>query len=378
MEDGLDQMNWQMMQDPMKQIFLSFSKALRVQAASLREVDRKCAALLSPDQVGRLIRESFDQVCTKQDATQLIYQLEAKVDQKDFNDLEDKVELMLQENRRLHGLLANQNQTIERLTAQLDDCCMEVNRLKTPNYDQVLSYVDRQMQNTLIDIEAKLSTKAEKREVETCLPQRAEDLYRNIYNKVADIHREVSHCATREELLELANVKADVGALRDLSAEMISRISRSDAQQIISAHIQPVLQLIKNQEKDRLTHVSTQKNSLDQITDRLATLQTVYQEISSSNLLGFLKENQISNLRLYTSKEYIVSLVQNAIQEKENSSRVEQIVEQHIEQVYKRLDILGQSLRLDSLTSCKEEIKESQSSLLERIEEVRQATVQTK
>lgn len=92
MEDGLDQMNWQMMQDPVKQIFLSFSKALRVQAASLREVDRKCAALLSADQVGRLIRESFDQACSKQDATQLIYQLEAKVDQKDFTDLEDKVE----------------------------------------------------------------------------------------------------------------------------------------------------------------------------------------------------------------------------------------------------------------------------------------------
>lgn len=285
---------------------------------------------------------------------------------------------MVQENRRLHGLLANQNQTIERLTAQLDDCCEEVNRLKTPNHDYVFSYVDRQMQNTLMDIEGKLSSKAEKRDVETCLPQRFEDLYRNIYNKVVDIQHEVSRCATREELLELANVKADVGALRDLSAEMISRISRSDAQQIISAHIQPVLQLIKTQEKDRLAQVSTQKNSLDQITDRLATLQTVYQEISNSNLLGLLKENQVSNLWLHTSKEYIGSLVQNAIQEKENSSRVEQIVEQHIEQVYKRLDIVGQSLRLDSLTSCKEEIKESQTSLLERIEEVRQATVQTK
>jgi hypothetical protein len=79
--------------------------------------------------------------------------------------------------------------------------------LKNPNHDHIYSYIDRQVQNVSTDFEVRLQTKAERREMETILPQRIEELYRSIYAKYQDLKIEVARCATKENLHEFANAK---------------------------------------------------------------------------------------------------------------------------------------------------------------------------
>jgi hypothetical protein len=91
-DDILDNAHWANVQDPIKQMFLALSKALRVQAAGLRDLDRKCNEHLSQEQVGHMVRDAFEQTCSKQDATQLIYELETKVSDKRYLQAEAKLD----------------------------------------------------------------------------------------------------------------------------------------------------------------------------------------------------------------------------------------------------------------------------------------------
>ncbi len=79
--------------------------------------------------------------------------------------------------------------------------------LKNPSYEQIFAYIDRQVQNLTQDTERKLSIKADKREMETVIPQRLEDLYRNLNNKYHEIKVEVAKTATKEELIAIAQAK---------------------------------------------------------------------------------------------------------------------------------------------------------------------------
>jgi hypothetical protein len=89
-EDILDDKHWVNVQDPIKQMFLSLSKALRVQGAGLRDLDRKCSEYVSLDVLKKLLKEQNELTCSKQDATQIIYQLDTKVSEKEFRSLENK------------------------------------------------------------------------------------------------------------------------------------------------------------------------------------------------------------------------------------------------------------------------------------------------
>lgn len=89
-DDILDDAHWVNVQDPIKQMFLSITKALRVQASSIRDLDRKCNDLATKDQVQHQLHVLQATVCSKQDATQIIYQLENKIGEKEFATLQAK------------------------------------------------------------------------------------------------------------------------------------------------------------------------------------------------------------------------------------------------------------------------------------------------
>jgi hypothetical protein len=90
-DDVLDDMHWKNVQDPIKQMFLTLTKAIKVQAAGMRDLDRKCNELIPYDAAERLIKERFDSCCTKQDATQLIYQIDTKAGDKELSVLESRI-----------------------------------------------------------------------------------------------------------------------------------------------------------------------------------------------------------------------------------------------------------------------------------------------
>ena len=89
-DDVLDDAHWVNVQDPIKQMFLSITKALRLQAASIRDLDHKCADLPSREYVSHQIRAIQESMCSKHDATQIIYQLEHKATDKEFAALQAK------------------------------------------------------------------------------------------------------------------------------------------------------------------------------------------------------------------------------------------------------------------------------------------------
>jgi hypothetical protein len=89
-DDMLDDVHWTNVQDPIKQMFLSITKALRVQAAGIRDLDRKCNDYATRDYIQHQLQNVRETTCSKHDATQIIYQLDAKVSAKDFSYLEAK------------------------------------------------------------------------------------------------------------------------------------------------------------------------------------------------------------------------------------------------------------------------------------------------
>lgn len=92
MDDLMEDTHWINVQDPIRQMFLAISKAIRVQASGIRDLDTKCSNYVTHDLVQRMVKEAFDQTCNKQDATQIIYQIESKAPAKDVHALEVSVQ----------------------------------------------------------------------------------------------------------------------------------------------------------------------------------------------------------------------------------------------------------------------------------------------
>ena len=125
--------HWINVQDPIKQMFLAMTKAIRAQSAGydvivittlpllhclkvfivvfiiyklinplhltlnfsgIRDLDRKLSNLSNENKEMnmKLLREGLDAYCTKSDATQIIYQIDSKANNKDVVLLEKKLE----------------------------------------------------------------------------------------------------------------------------------------------------------------------------------------------------------------------------------------------------------------------------------------------
>lgn len=279
MDDLLDDAHWRNVQDPVKQMFLSLSKALRVQAASIRDLDRKCSDHLTADQVAHIVRDKFDQACSKQDATQLIYQLDSKVSDKAHAATNAKLSHALGEIDKLQHALLSQNKVIAELTARLDTLGQAVTVLQHPVYDQLYAYMDRGLGNALSDMDNKLSLKADRRDVETALPQRLEDLYRQIYSKYQDLRAELVRCATKEEVAEVVAAKADVAVVRDMKAALSDRVSRGDLQAALTVALRPAQSALASLDKQVGLIDSTSKSALGDLQDRLSSAHTAIRDL---------------------------------------------------------------------------------------------------
>lgn len=103
--------------------------------------------------------------------------------------------------------MENQATTIQHLTLKVNHLETETEKLRNPNYDSLFAYMDRQITHMSADFERKISLKIDKSEVESVIPQKLEDLYRNINGKYHELKLEVQRTATKEELLVLAQNK---------------------------------------------------------------------------------------------------------------------------------------------------------------------------
>ncbi len=90
LEDIGDDGRWMNVQDPIKGMFLALTKAVRSQAVGIRELDNKYNNLVSYDNARRLIKDTFELCCSKQDATQMLFQIDRRVEEKEFAMLESR------------------------------------------------------------------------------------------------------------------------------------------------------------------------------------------------------------------------------------------------------------------------------------------------
>ena len=123
-------------------------------------------------------------------------------------------------------MVQQQHATIAELKTTCDILQRDVAELKTPNHDNIFAYIDRQVTNINIETERKLEQKADHKEVETVIPQRLEDLYRNIHNHVTDLKFEMSKKSTKEEFHELATKK--VGKINQQGINTCQRLHNPD------------------------------------------------------------------------------------------------------------------------------------------------------
>ena len=91
-DDTLDEARWKNVQDPIKSMFLALTKAVRSQAAGIRDLDKKYADCISRDTSRRMLQDAFDIVCSKHDATEMLLQIDRKVNEKDVSILAAKLQ----------------------------------------------------------------------------------------------------------------------------------------------------------------------------------------------------------------------------------------------------------------------------------------------
>lgn len=256
----------------------------------------------------------------------------------------------------------------------------DINVLKNPNYDNIYTYIDRQVHNLTTDLDNRLVMKADKRDVENALPQRLEDLYRNIYSKVQDMKMEIARCATKEDLVELANTKADHASLRDLSSELSERTTRHEVHQTLLNNMKPVLQTMTSLEKQLQAQDHFQKTVSRETADRLTSIQSTHQEIVNSNLLPFLRNNN-HNLLLQSSQDHVSSIVQNILQEKRlhelSPPAIQNMIANEMETNMKQTSLLCESMRLEIITTCREEFNQGKAVIQNKVDEAVQITNHT-
>jgi ribosomal 50S subunit-associated protein YjgA (DUF615 family) len=96
-DDFLDEAQWRNVQEPIRQMFHSLTKAMRVQSAGLRDLDHRCDRFVTTEAVKDIVNKYTQTCCSKEDATQIIYQLEKKASEKDISILSQRLDQVKQE-----------------------------------------------------------------------------------------------------------------------------------------------------------------------------------------------------------------------------------------------------------------------------------------
>ena len=64
--DDLEEMQWVNVQDPVRQMITSITKAVRTQSAGIRDLDRKIGFLASTDSVHSIVDDALSRTFQKQ------------------------------------------------------------------------------------------------------------------------------------------------------------------------------------------------------------------------------------------------------------------------------------------------------------------------
>eukprot|EP00981_Chlorochromonas_danica_P005952 scaffold1243_cov173-Ochromonas_danica.AAC.13 len=360
-DELINESHWRNVQDPVRQAFMMVDKILKEQDHMIRALSQKCNEFVTVDQANLMIRNQADHLYSKSEASHLIYQLDNKVSQQQYCQVERKLDEVIRSKETLQLQVASQEKTITELTAQLAQCNADLHQLNAPNYGNVFGYVDHHLDKLSRDIDNKLLVKADKREMETAFPQRLEDLYRDLYGKIQDLKLEMAQTASKTDLIQMDNNKADVAVVKDLKVAILERINKQDMHQGLVSHMQPIADTIAALEKQLLSIEMSYKRSADELSDRLHVMQAVHEEITNSNLLTVIRKHPSGDFMNSLSSDHISTVVQTLLQERHlwdiTPTSLQTMIAAQMETVFKQVSILCESLRLEMTSSFREEIQ---------------------
>lgn len=163
-----------------------------------------------------------------------------KADEAYTSSIDSKLTQTIDQLGRLGDMIRMQASSIREINTRIDFMGKEIDTLKVPNFDAVFAYIDRQNNLIASDVDRKLAIKADKKDVEICVPQRVEDLYRSLSGTMVDLKSEVARRATKEDFEALSRTKADAEDLRTVSQDLTEKTTIRELQDLIDSQIKPL------------------------------------------------------------------------------------------------------------------------------------------
>lgn len=289
---------------------------------------------------------------------------------------------MVQHADRLQSTVQDQALEIQSLQTHIGHLEKEIEALKNPSYDQIFAYIDRQVQHVTEDTERKLTIKADKREMETVIPQRLEDLYRTLNRKVQDLKVDVrtARTATKEELIAIAQTKVTPSSLlvclfssnpplpagpfqaertevRDIAAELHDKVSRGETAGLLASQTKPLFTALAAIEKAQQAQDHRLFAQVQDIADRQQSMQRLYQDhLTTYHSAEAQHQQQLHGL----ATEKVTAIVHEYLRERklEDLTRVhlDGLFANHTEYLLKQMGIVGESIRLEVVATQREEM----------------------
>ncbi|KAJ1431440.1 hypothetical protein B484DRAFT_395486, partial [Ochromonadaceae sp. CCMP2298] len=259
------------------------------------------------------------------------------------------------------------------LTARLEAASKDLLLLKNPQYEQVFSYIDRQVGNAAADVERKLESKADVRYVDSALPLRLESLYRDMNSTVSDLKGEVGRAATKEELGAVASDKASLSDLRSLSCDLSDRVTRQELHQNINNHVKPLVSALQSLEKAMGVSEAMGRQSSVAYLDKAQTLERMYCEQQELRLTHAVNASASAP----ASADRVAQMIDDAVRDRRlgevNQLHLDLSLAQQSEYVLKQMGIMGESLRLELATGVREDMADS----LKQVKDMHRVVAQT-
>jgi len=329
----MDDFQWVNVQDPVRHMITSITKAVRTQSAGIRDLDRKMGFVATNDELHRTVSDAVSRCFSKQEASRLVESVNKKADIDAVAGIETNLMQVSHQLSRLNDVLQDQNSAIRDLNSRVTRLSEEMDDIRNPNYDQIFSYVDKQIHKMHQDFSDKLAVKADLREVERAIPLKVDEVYRTITQQVNSLHKDVARTATKDEVLTLLASKADGSEVKSLFADVSKCVSKQDMQQAISAQVRPVVSAISSLEKV----IQIQEDRKHPPTPAPAQVHWSYDKIRS-----------VVEDVLHTKYPHVNEAV--------NNTALDMALSQHKEYLMQEMSSHAESVRVETAASNREQI----------------------
>lgn len=262
-------------QEPVKQMISALSRTMRAQTVDIKDIDRRInSSMVSKNEFDRTNNDNRVLYMGRTEGEDAVKRLDTKADAKEVSSIDSRLNSTIEHIGKLSDMIQQQSLQMRDLSLRMDIISKDFDSFRTPNYDTVFAYVDRKIQQLGSDIDARLNLKSDRKDIETVVPQRLEDLFRNMNANYVDLKTDMNRKATKEDFDLLLRSKADASELKAMATEVNDRVTESDMHQSLSTQLKPILNAVASMEKTIDIQEKVYRGQIDQT-------QTLIQKIGS-------------------------------------------------------------------------------------------------